>query len=278
MPRARKNSALSEKRLRSLIGPACFVECALAAGRIWDHERLEHFARKGETLQEPIADDQVWRATLETNMFRTMLLNRVPEVSTFRSMEVHLAKGRPKLEEWRGHVLWELLTEIVSHETIMRAFNSISGKHRDCLFIDTVRGKPGDPGLRGSADMSVMRRLYQLGSVDALVALVASAREARLMRILRPHHNAARYSRKVFPKVIARSPHLYIRWRHLALILAERVWCQPTTTESVIWFSADLKALDSEVQACALRSRNSGIQLPPEKLVKKPKGWPVPER
>lgn len=272
MPRHSKSSPLNDRRLRAIVGPACYVECALAAGRIWHHEALER-ALGGKGTDADLLPDPMWRPPQESHLFRMMLVDRVPEEDTLRAVEDQLERGHPNVVAWRNHPLWDLLTEEITVPAILNALDGLHGKHRDCLFDEAERGFAGSPALRYGGDLAALKELRRLGGIDGLIALVAHARESQLLRIHMKHARAAWYARKIFPKVVGRSPHLFIRWRSLAQLLAQRVWSPPEEFGSVFWCDMQMDKLETEVAEVAGRSRRKGIQLPPDNLVIIPPGW-----
>lgn len=285
---------MSDRALRALIGPSCYVECALAAlriwrtgtgrascahgavaepsgERIWQHDILERWALRGEAFSSTADLGELWQLAGETNLFRTMLEDRVPDEGTVYKMETHLRAGQANVRQWRQAPLWDLLMKSANHAKVLAALYSMRGPHRDCLF-DEVTRRPGQPALRYD-DVAITDDLCALGDLDALVALVALAREAMLSRFHRMQRQSAIGAWRIFPKVVAQVPHLYIRWRDLAALFVQRVWKPPPPEFGrVLWFAQPLDTLEREV---AHYAKQSSAPLPPERLVTVPRDWPV---
>lgn len=274
MPRYPAESTLSDPQLRELIGPACYVELALAAGRVWNANSLETLLRRYLDRDGTTSESVRWDGPDElSNLCRQMLTNRVPAEATALRMDLALGDGSPRVARWRSHALWEVLRKApVEQSLLLNALGGVRGKQRDILYGKVGRRK--DLGnLRRPADYDFFLETARHGGLDGLLVLTVHAREARQQGVYLTDWQAGHLALKMFPKVIVAVPNLYIRWKHLALLYAQRVWCSPDPKDSIAWTKIDLQMLTELVMCRSTKARRRGISLPPDDLVSEPAGW-----
>lgn len=273
MTRHTSDSPASDERLRLLIGAACFSRAAGHVGD-WNPARL---GRRLHTAWAPLAWGQDVaaldvRLDSAVRQFAFMLEGRRPGDRQLDRMARAVGLSSWQLARWRDHPLWSLLTCAVRADAVNAALDRLHGRYRRSVFDDDIV-TPGWIHPRSDLHVDDARRLRKLGGMQGMLTLVALAREAQYVRNVLRRFWTACESRCLFPKWVATTPALYLRWRLLAMVMMERVWVCPMRAGSVRWFHPRLSELDAEVARVARRSRRRGLRLPPEATVETPEGW-----
>ncbi len=76
-------------------------------------------------------------------------------------------------------------------------------------------------------------------------------------------------SLKIFPDVIARSPHLYIRWKPLAKRLNALIWNPKQNFDVELKQKFSLSLLNDEIEELVDKARCRGTCFPPKDLMKR---------
>ncbi|MES9994041.1 MAG: hypothetical protein ABW098_18985 [Candidatus Thiodiazotropha sp.] len=253
----KKNSPLKDKVLREMTTAACYVEIALAAGCEWNSEKLEKMI-VGEKYRS------------YTGRYQRLLRGIVP-----RNQSVLYAKCRLEnkcdLLEWRDHPFWKLLSNrSLTHSDIVAALMTVTSnvklhvwmRHRQNEDATTIRR------VRVLPERESIERIAKYRNFDSLLTLIAYAREGRDSGLLQEYGMSAGASLKIFPQVIARNPHLYIRWKPLAKRLNKLIWNPKRNFAVELKREFSLPQLDKEIEELVDKARKKGACFPPKELLK----------
>jgi hypothetical protein len=266
MARPSKLSVNADPSLRELIGPALFVDLALATGEPWTVYKQEQ-AVSARLPPEPLNDASAENGKRfdPASMLKHMLRCRVPDGPNLEKLSAAFPNSR--LTCWRNHRYWQLLRYgAVDGQTIESALKALPAQHQALVFF---RGTRIPLASRFYAAHLNIDRFCELKDFDALVAVTALARDTRA-----PNEDnaeacwAAHVARKIFPHVVANTPQLFIRWRHLAIRYERLFWTGNETAH--LKRPSGQKDLEDQVLKCAALARSNGVRLPPDSMVKKP--------
>ena len=251
-------SHLSDREIRLLIGSACYTDIALATGGEWHTNKLE------EMVNTEDKDGNTYYSEY-SGLFRGMRNGRIPGAKT--SIRIQNILKTNSFSTWIDLPLWPLLYNYHYEEShILNALNSLPKEMRDIIFVDGHY----DPGLqrlaRHEVTVDMIKKISKYENLHALVAVTAFARESRQNNIHRISAFSSFATQELFPKVICKTPQLYIRWPKLAEIYQHIFWEPPKTATSVIWLGYEKEKLVSEIENEEKNAISCHIQLPPKHI------------
>jgi hypothetical protein len=123
--------------------------------------------------------------------------------------------------------------------------------------------------VRPHPDRESINRIAKYRNFDALLTLIAIAREGRDSGKLQDYGMSAGESLKIFPHTIARTPHLYIRWKPLAKRLNSLIWNPKRNFDVELKHKFSLPLLNEEIEELVEKARNRGSCHPPKELMKR---------
>lgn len=241
-----------------MVTAACYVEIALAADGEWDPDELE------------VVIDGKGYAN-RTGRYRRLFRAIVPIDESALFVKLRL-QNRCDLLKWRDHPFWKLLsTRSLTHSDIETALMTVSSNVKHYVWVP-YRNNGNAPNIRRIRqlpDRESIKKIAKYRNFDALITLVALAREGRDTGMLQEYGMSAGESLKIFPYAIARTPHLYIRWKPLAKRLNALTWNPKRSFDVELKREFSLPLLDKKIEGLVDQARDRGIRFPPKELMKR---------
>lgn len=250
------HSPFKERQLRQLVTATCYAEVALAADGEWNPTALE----------SKVEGKAYWE---QSGRFRRLAKGIVPRDKTAKHLQ-QLSDGRCDITWWRDHPFWQLLTtRQPTHQDIYAALLSVTSNVKHYLWLNPPRpDKVIDYRLvRITPKKEDIVKIAKYKNFDALVALVAFAREGFGSGMLQESTVASIHLRKIFPEVVARTPHLYLIWPNLATRLKKIIWKAKTGFEIELKLDVSTQKIRQRVLDARDAAISRGISLPPEPVV-----------
>jgi hypothetical protein len=259
MPRSAAESPLSYRNLRVLVGPALCVHWASTLNE-WRLDRLD--IALSDALVRSESRYRVGPLRDLTNQCRQWLAGSVPSQQTVDQLDDALPQT-PSASALRNHSFWLLFAMPVRYETIDRVFRELPRSHQATLFPHRA-GPAGDAQRLHNVSSLEIDWFNEVGDWPALTALTAGVWEARITRLMGTGPMLARQTRLLFPRVVANTPVLYVRWPHLARLYQDQIWYDEGLSD---YTDCAWTLLPQEVADAAEKARARGVALPPEKWV-----------
>ncbi|WP_428634733.1 hypothetical protein [Sedimenticola sp.] len=254
----RKRSPLKDKVIRNMVTAACYVEIALAAGGEWSSEKLEMII---------LGEDYKGYTGRYQRLFRGVVPN---------NQSVSFAKLRLQIKcdllEWRDHPFWKLLSNrSLTHSDIETALMTVTSNVKHYVWVPCRNNENTTSirRIRPLPDRESIKKIAKYRNFDALLTLVALAREGRDSGMLQEYGMSASESLKIFPDVIARCPHLYIRWKSLAKRLNALIWNPKRNFDIDLKREFSLSQLNETIEGLVDKARGKGACFPPKELMKR---------
>ncbi|MEW8155824.1 MAG: hypothetical protein AB2765_14695 [Candidatus Thiodiazotropha endolucinida] len=253
-----KGSPLKDKVIRKMVTAACYVEIALAAGGEWSAEKLEKMIR-GEDYKN------------YTGRYQRLFRSVVPNNQSVSYAKLRLP-NKCDLLEWRDHPFWKLLSkQSLTHSDIETALMAVTSNVKHYVWVPCrkTENTTSIRRVRPLPDRESIKKIAKYRNFDALLTLVAYAREGRDSGFLQEYGMAAGESLKIFPYAIARTPHLYIRWKPLAKRLNALIWNPKRNFDMELKREFSLSQLNGEIEELVDKAREKGACFPPKELMKR---------
>ncbi|MCU7801928.1 MAG: hypothetical protein KZQ92_07665 [Candidatus Thiodiazotropha sp. (ex Lucinoma borealis)] len=253
-----KDSPLKDKVIRIMVTAACYVEISIAADGEWDSDELEK-----------VIDGKGYASY--TGHYRRLFRGIVPNDQSVIFIKLKLT-NECDLLKWRDHPFWKLLSNrSLTHSDIEAALMTVTSnvkhyiwmRHRQIDVLPTTRR------VRVLPERESIERIAKYRNFDSLLTLVAYAREGRDSGMLQEYGISAELSLKIFPDVIARNPHLYIRWKSLAKRLNSLIWNPKRNFAVELKREFSLSQLNEEIEELVDKAREKGACFPPKELMKR---------
>lgn len=241
-----------------MVAAACYVEIALAADGEWDPDELE------------VLIDGKGYAN-RTGRYRRLFRAIVPIDKSALFVKLRV-QNKCDLLKWRDHPFWKLLsTRSLTHSDIERALMTVTSNVKHYVWVPyrTNENATSIRRVRPLPDRESIKKIAKYRNFDALLTLVAFAREGRDSGMLQEYGMSAGESLKIFPDVIARSPHLYIRWKPLAKRLNALIWNPKQNFDVELKREFSLPLLDKKIEKLVDQARNRGTCFPPKELMER---------
>jgi len=252
-----QNSPLSDVFIRKIVGSAIYAEIALAAGCRWQDTDLE------EVIDKRFEHDKEF-----TGIYRKMLLGVIPTNEICNRIQVNLGCGN--LIHWRDHPFWRILyPHQPTEEHIAATLKSTERHVFESIWPKNPRKGFIFPKIHNSNDK--YEQLAKFNNFSALISLSAYARVPIGQFLISSDSTAAKYSRKIFSRVVCNTPHLFIRWPFLIERYINLVWTSPLGHYFIHSGSPekDCHTLINEILKEEKASRKRGVNLPPKQLVRR---------
>jgi len=255
------SSHLSDENLRKLAAAACFVEIASNIQK-WELKELEAIVR-----------NQLY--PYESNYFFRMLTEgRAPSNKTIKEIKkVPALKGkRCCIKMWRDHKFWSLLKEQKPTEIeIDQALNAVTGSVKKIIWDKSA--KTFGPRLLRNRELTdrEMKLLATPQNLSSLISLTVIAREGYINRPTQDLLYPAYLIFNIFPEVMMKCPHLYIRWKLLIECL-KPILIQPEDFFIEKYYNLDqyLEILPLIIEKLDAKYRKSeNYTLPPKELIER---------
>lgn len=237
--------------VKNLAATACFVEIALHAGS-WSAKVIEDTVRGGIILREKVEP---------TGGIQQLLSGRLPSNRTAEAIAARLPGC--DIRRWRDHALWASLDRNVDvyspiydgakrslamplRQLVLKPLRlgsacapsePFSEEHVERVLVDTVTG---DQQLPVFTAMTVLSNTNRYN------------REARCATLL------------LFPRVVVRCPHLYIRWEELLALFHRRVWRSKDNQEPFLYSVDEVR---TRLLAEVVLVQQEGFKIPPDSLL-----------
>lgn len=251
MSRYKSNSYWLDIDLRKLAGSAIAIEAANAAEIIFDRISLVHEIEKRSN----------WKTTLNVEK---MIKGTLPENDT--CLKIQGLLNCNSLTYWKNHPFWPLLSKHhFEPKFVQLALESVKGDIQRYVWNIWPEEDEDFKSPRKETSLDLIKTVASFENISALIVLTAWAREARYSNILRPNYQASLYCRKIFARVICRTPHLFIRWPTLALRYKSLIWSFPESDVSVPWMKNRWEELYDEILEEEKLARGSEVNLPPKR-------------
>lgn len=255
-----KDSVFIDKELRLLIGSACYVEIALAVNE-WQFSKLE-------ALIDDKNDDE------KTNYYRQLARGlRMEDKTIARIGHANpLRDKRAYIRKWRDHPFWGLLKRELGHDDIKQALLIVTGSAQNRIWFDKkFSGKR--PARFDDLDNDLINSIAHTKSFNSLIALVALAREAYILNHPRTFFEASERALDIFPAVVTKTPHLYIRWSKLYLRLSELIWLKASDFATFNNLNVSLQGMQKIIDEIDFIERSkSQCKLPPKEIIERYNG------
>ncbi len=118
------------------------------------------------------------------------------------------------------------------------------------------------PYTRQETTINNIRKIVECENIDALFALIALARECRNYGMNELYFCLSCDTQELFPRVVGKTPHLYICWRALATRIRTVLW-DPTGIKSPNpGLEIDLDEMEIKIEQLARATSKEGISFP----------------
>lgn len=253
-----KDSPLKDKIIRKMVTAACYVEIAISAGGEWNSEKLEMMIL-GEDYKG------------YTGRYQRLFRGVVPNNQSVSYTKLRL-QNKCDLQEWRDHPYWKLLSNrSLTHSDIETALMTVTSNVKHYVWMPCRKSEnaPSIHRIRPLPDRESIKKIAKYRNFDALLTLIAYAREGRDSGFLQEYGMTAGESLKIFPYAIARTPHLYIRWKPLAKRLNALIWNPKRNFDFDLKREFSLSQLNEEIEDLVDKARGKGACFPPNELMKR---------
>ncbi|MBV2139203.1 MAG: hypothetical protein KUF79_20525 [Candidatus Thiodiazotropha sp. (ex Ctena orbiculata)] len=253
-----KGSPLKDKVIRKMVTAACYVEIALTAGGEWSSEKLEMMILGKDYENYTGRYQRLFRGVVPNNQSVSFAKLRLP--------------NKCDLLEWRDHPFWKLLSnQSLTHSDIETALMTVTSNVKHYVWVPCRKNEnvTSIRRIRPLPDRESIKKIAKYRNFDALLTLVAYAREGRDSGLLQEYGMAAGESLRIFPHAIARTPHIYIRWKSLAKRLNALIWNPKRNFDMEFKREFSLPLLDKKIEVLVDQARDRGTCLPPKELMKR---------
>jgi len=262
MPSYSPNDPLKNFKIRQAVAGAVYTEIAITAGLQWEGLSIS----KPDKEQRKKNPDAERKGDYSGQFKRTRDEGSVPKPESCKYIQKILKGGN--ILKWRNHPLWPLLcNHLTNTEYIHEALKSIESRIRFTIW--DIPYDVGDKKFspRSEISLDAIKSVSEFKNFDSLLTLTAWAKECRNGNILRPNYQCTQHLYDIFPQVICKTPHLFIRWPLLLEIYNESIWSPPPSEVSIPWLVVNLPELAQEIKNEEKIARKLGIKLPPSNIV-----------